>query len=194
MNLPRQLRRSSKKGSIRVLCFRSQERSMLWEGWHGFRYWILPRGPESWSLRNVHRWIIKCLKSALFLFLPSVALECELLLPLKVWEMGCHLLFTRCTYSRKKRMWVPFGHCSLSTKKSLRHPVPRLSLLVTGSLTDSIWELQKDLSSLAHLWRVVIHLITLYGALHCLCLLSSVLIIGYFREDNSTWDRRQTWT
>lgn len=103
MNLPRQLRRSSKKGSIRVLCFRSQERSMLWEGWHGFRYWILPRGPESWSLRNVHRWIIKCLKSALFLFLPSVALECELLLPLKVWEMGCHLLFTRCTYSRKKK-------------------------------------------------------------------------------------------
>lgn len=41
------------------------------------------------------------LKSALFL--PSVALECELLFPLKVWEMGCHLLVTRGTYFRGKK-------------------------------------------------------------------------------------------
>ena len=66
------------------------------------------------------------LKSALFL--PSVALECELLFPLKVWEMGCHLLVTRGTYFRGKKknlgtIWPSFS----STKQSLLHPVPRLS-------------------------------------------------------------------
>ena len=59
MNLPRQLRRNNKKGSRRVLYLRSQVRKVLSEGWRGYRHRILPGGPDSWDLRDVHWRIIR---------------------------------------------------------------------------------------------------------------------------------------
>lgn len=71
----------------------------------------------------------------------------------------------------EKKDLVTIWHHSLNTKLSLR---PRPSLLRTGSLTDSTWGLQKDLSALTNLQVVVIYLTTLYGALRHLCSPSSV--------------------
>lgn len=62
---------------------------------------------------------------------------------------------------REKKDLVTLWHHSLSTKPSL---MPRPSLSRTGSLTDSTWGLQKDLSALTNLQGVVIYLTTLYGA------------------------------
>lgn len=80
---------------------------------------------ETWDMSTEG---LEDLKSALFL--PSVALEGELLFPLKVWEMGCHLLVTRCTYFReKKKNRVLFGHRSLALSNPFCTQCP-------GCLTD----------------------------------------------------------